>query len=177
MRPDDLSRTLLLWGWCATAAAAAPHQGTLDAERKVELLAKAAEVRAIILRGDAEALLDVISVNAGLQCSDDVTPYSAVRRDLHVKSSILYMSLFDAAGFAAACGDKYPSESPATSDRDFFERAPNSAIEIRSVSPAGDAVTVRYRSGSTGVRNYTFHWEADQWRLAQGLMVGACSCR
>ncbi len=174
-RPWTLPLWTLLWGTCAMAAA--PHQGTLTAEHQTELLAKAADVRAIILRGDADALLDVISVNAGLQCTDDVTPYSAVRRDLHVKSSILYMSVFDAVGFAARCGAKYPSESPATSDRDFFEHSPDSPIEIRSVSPAGDEATVRYRSGSAGVRNYTFRWEADEWRLVQGLTVGECSCR
>jgi hypothetical protein len=163
-----------LGGWSAVVAAA--HQGTLNAERRAELLAKAADVRAIILRGDADALLNVISVNAGLQCTDDVTPYSVVRRDLHVKSSILYMSLFDATGFAARCADQSPSESPATSDRDFFEHSPDSPVEITSISPAGDAATVRYRSGSAGVRNYTFQWEADEWRLVEGLRVGECSC-
>jgi len=146
-------------------ASAGPTDIDLSSRDRAELLHVATAVRAAILGGDTAAFLGFVSQTQGLVCTDTVYRYDKVAQYLRDKGSHLYMGLFDSQHFAAQCGKDYSPEYPATSDKAFFERSPDSSIEI-AVSAKGYA-EVTYSSGATDLYplKYEFHKEAQGWKL------------
>jgi len=140
------------------------------------LRATAEELRAAILREDVEGVLANINREHGLTCTDTLVPYQQVRKDLHNRSSNLYLSLFDTARFSRRCGSEYPSEYPAISDKEFFSKATNGTIEIAPIEKNWAKVTFRSRVTGHYPREWTFHKTARGWRVTDGFIVGRCSC-
>jgi hypothetical protein len=160
----------------AGPAFAGPTGTDLSSRDRADLLEAAASVRAAILRGDAAAFLGFLSQKQGLVCTDTVYRYDKVAKYLSDKGSYLYLGLFDSEHFAAQCGKDYSPEYPAASDKAFFERSPNSAIEI--TFSANDYAEVTYASGAAKFypRKYEFRKEPQGWKLVGGIIIGNCSC-
>ncbi len=157
-------------------ASAGPSANDLSSRDRADLLQVAAAVRAAILRGDAAAFLEFVSQGEGLVCTDTAYQHDKVAKYLRDKSSYLYMGLFDSEHFAEQCGKDYSPEYPATSDKAFFERSPDSSIEITFAAKGYAEVT--YSSGAVNLYplKYEFHKEAHGWKLIGGIIIGNCSC-
>lgn len=169
--------TILVAFFLVSATAAAATSGVdLSESERVELLKVAAAVRGAILNGDVVSLLRFISKGDGLECTDSQYRYGQVAKDLRNKRSFLYMSLFNSEQFSAQCGEGYPAEYPAISDREFFAKSPNSTIEITFASKGQAEVTFHSGSSALYPRKYDFHRESKGWRLVGGLIIGECTC-
>jgi len=157
-------------------ASAGPTDIDLSARDRADLLQVAAAVKDAILRGDSTAFLGFVSQIQGLVCTDTVYRYDKVARYLRDKGSYLYMGLFDSEHFAGQCGKDYSPEYPATSDKAFFERSPNSSIEITFSAKGYAEVTYSPGAAELYPLKYEFHKEAHGWKLVGGIIIGNCSC-
>ena len=143
---------------------------------RAALLQVAAELRTAIQHGDATTVLRFVSRAKGLECTDTTYRIKEVERDLRDTHSYLYMGLFDSPGFSARCGDAYPRDYPASSDKAFFEHSPASAIEVIWVAKDYAEVTYASEVGNFYPRKYSFHKEGSSWKLVGGFIIGDCSC-
>jgi len=169
-----LSRVLALvaFGVCA----AATDQATLSAHDRQVILKTVDELRAAILTGNADALLQHVSATQGLTCTDTKYSYKDITHFLADKRSHLYMGLFDSPSFAQACAREYPPEYPAISDREFLKTA-NAAVTITTVRKGWVEVTINSPASSHYPRKWYLHKEGEAWKLTgDSLIIGSCSC-
>ena len=165
--------TMLPW----SPAAARQRQGdTLSPSDQQAIRVAVENVRRALLGEDVGAFLASISPVASLTCTDSTYSYDEVRAFLEDRSSHLYLSLFDTGRFVEQCGDHYPPEYPALSEKDFVRRARDS-VEIQRVSEVWVKVTLTSPVSTHSPREWYFRWESGVWKLAgRSLIVGNCSC-
>jgi hypothetical protein len=157
----------------AVALDAAPRSQTSSDE--AEISAAVARVRKAILETDVPELLGNLS-RTGLTCTDTKYSYNEVKRFLKDTKSHLYIGLFDATAFSARCGDEYPADYPAISDREFLRTA-NPGFEITAMGPGWVSIRITSPLRSHYQREWSFHREAGRWKVAGGsFIIGNCSC-
>jgi len=134
------------------------------------------QLKDAILHDDIQKVLTFISKTNGLTCTDTKYSYDRISNFLKDKNSHLYLSLFDSSRFSKLCGSNYSPEYPAISEKEFFTRATNTSIDI--TSPKNGWAFVVYKSQTKGhyQREWTFHKENGQWKIAEGFIIGNCSC-
>ncbi len=99
-----------------------------------ELKRIVSDIRESILKKDIDHLAQYIGPD-GLECTDDQFSYAEVIAALKNKTSFLYLSLFNSKLFKEKCGQEYPDEYPAISDREFFETAKDLNVEVSDLEP------------------------------------------
>ncbi|MGA7712185.1 MAG: hypothetical protein WCA81_09810 [Rhizomicrobium sp.] len=154
----------------------ATNVNTLSPVDQAQLVSTAVKLREAILHVDPKSVVSLISSSDGLICTDTQYNKAQVRKYLSNVNSILYQGLFNAARFSRRCGAGYPRETPATSEKAFFETTPNGSIEIKLVS--GAYATVKFVSPKAAYypREYTFKKEGTNWTLVEGFIIGSCTC-
>jgi hypothetical protein len=160
----------------ATSSAQAEPQARLSPADSRALASAATRLRIAILNRDVGYISKILSPSERLMCTDTAYRKAQVVRYLSDANSKLYISLFDAPNFRRACGRDYPAQYPATSDKAFFEAAPNGVFEI---TPLGRGyATVKFVAPTANLypREYDFKREGGEWKLVGGLIVGSCSC-
>lgn len=163
---------LVALGVCASAT----DQPTLSAHDREVILKTVDALRAAILSGNADALLQHVSTTQGLTCTDTKYSYKEVTHFLADKRSHLYMGLFDSPSFGQACAREYPPQYPAISDREFLKSA-NAAVTIMPVRKDWVEVTINSPVPSHYPRKWYLHKEGEVWKLAgDSLIIGNCSC-
>jgi hypothetical protein len=163
---------LVAFGVCASAA----DQATLSAHDREVILKTVDALRAAILGGNADALLQHVSTTQGLTCTDRKYSYKDITYFLADKRSHLYMGLFDSPSFLQACAREYPPEYPAISDREFLKTA-NAAVTITTVRKDWVEVTINSSVPSHYPRKWYLHKEGEAWKLAgDSVIIGNCSC-
>ena len=172
-----------VYGWYLAAlilsvgvSSAAPGDDLLLLADRQKLAEVALDLKGAILREDAEGVLRHVSRASGLRCTDTQIPYRQIKRDLHNKTSHLYMSVFDSNNWSKRCGSEYPVEYPAISDKEFFATAEQVAMEIEPIEKDWVKVTFKSNKKSQYPREFSFHRERGIWRLTDGFVVSRCSC-
>ena len=94
-----------------------------------------------------------------------------VQKDLQRKTSHLYLSLFDSARFSTRC-----AREPRVSDKEFFLSAKAERVEVARTPEGLALVTFASQAKGQPPREWFFRREGDAWKLAEGLVVGRCSC-
>lgn len=156
----------------ASSGYSAPPLSTNDQQAIQSSLER---VRTAILNEDTSLLVAQIS-RSGLTCTDTNFSHNQVAAFLKDKNSFLYISLFDTGRFAKRCGQGYPTENPAISEKEFLSKATDVKIEILSIGQ--NWAEVIYRSATKGhyQREWIFRREAGGWKLSEGLIIGGCFC-
>ncbi len=163
----------LILGSRATAYEGTQDTRVVDEQR---LPAAVAAVRRAILSEDVRAPLQNISQVEPLGCTDSAYSLEKVKAFLRDKNSHLYTSLFDSLAFAKRCGREYPPEYPAISEKEFL-RSARDAVQVTRLDRAWVEVTLTSPVPTHYAREWFFHWESGEWKLAGGsLVIGNCSC-
>jgi hypothetical protein len=145
-----------------------------DIDEVKELSQTTFEIKDAILKNDTKRLMQYIDVD-GLTCTDSVTPYSKVQSMLKDKTSPLYLSLFESEQFARQCGESYPDEYPAISDKEFFLKAQDFKIDVSSLEPGWAQVKIESTVKSYAPRIWTFHRHKGKWKMSNGFLT-ECGC-
>jgi len=151
-------------------------QQLLSPTDQKELRNVAMEIREAILNEDIAGILRHLRQEHGLTCTDTTIPYKQVKSDLYNKNSHLYMSLFDSARWHKQCGDHYPAEYPAVSEKEFLSKTIGEPIQITSVQDGWAKVTFRSRDKHLYPREWYFHKDGKVWKFADGFILSRCSC-
>jgi hypothetical protein len=154
----------------------ATNVNMLSPADRAQLVSTAVKLRDAILHVDAKTVGSLISSSDGLICTDTQYKKAQVRKSLSNVNSILYQGLFNAARFSRRCGAGYPRETPATSEKAFFEITPNGSIEIKFVKGAYAIVKFVSPKAAYYPREYTFKKEGTNWTLVEGFIIGSCTC-
>jgi hypothetical protein len=163
---------LVAFGVCAFAT----DQTPLSAHDREAILKTVDALRAAILSGNVDALLQHVSTTQGLTCTDTKYSYKDITHFLADKRSHLYMALFDSPSFAQACAREYPAEYQAISDREFLKTA-NATVSITTVRKDWVEVTINSQVPSHYPRTWYLHREGEAWKLAgDSVIIGNCSC-
>jgi hypothetical protein len=171
-----LASASLLGGLIQPEAPGSQTAKSLSAADQRKLERVVTEIREAILNSNVKALLRHFSRTEPLVCTDTGYSYNDVQRFLEQKDSHLYMSLFNSARFAPSCGQDYPSEYPAISDKDFLASASPEATVI-SLGTGWAKVSLTSAVKGHFAREWYFHREAGTWKLAGGsFILGRCSC-
>ncbi len=164
--------TLLALGICASASG----QDALSAQDRADILKTVEAIRAAILAGRADEVLNHISSTQGLSCTDTKYSYESIKGFLADTHSHLYMALFDSLSFARRCSSQYPPQYPAISDREFLKTAELSAAATL-VRRDWVEVTIKSQVPNHYPRQWHLHKEGGVWKLAgDSLIIGSCSC-
>jgi hypothetical protein len=165
---------LLLFLFSASAGVAKDPFRLPDSER-VQLETTAEAVRVAIIHEDTNEIASIVS-KSGLMCTDTNYSHAQVANFLKNKKSHLWLSLFDSARFSRLCGDGYPSEFPAISEKEFFIKSTNLVITIIATDKRN--ATVTYQSSTKGhyKRDWYFRKEGSHWKLVDAFIVGGCFC-
>lgn len=161
---------------CALLGPAAHAQQLLSYTDQIELRKVALEIREAILNENIEDILKHLRKQHGLTCTDTNIPYKQVKRDLYNKNSHLYMSLFDSARWRKQCGDHYPAEYPAISEKEFFSKTTGESIKISSIEDGWAKVTFTSSHKHLYPREWYFHKDGKVWKFANGFILSRCSC-
>jgi len=161
---------------CAVLGSGAHAQQLLSPTDQKELRNVAMEIREAILNEDIAGILRHLRQEHGLTCTDTTIPYKQVKSDLYNKNSHLYMSLFDSARWHKQCGDHYPAEYPAVSEKEFLSKTIGEPIQITSVQDGWAKVTFRSRDKHLYPREWYFHKDGKVWKFADGFILSRCSC-
>lgn len=167
---------LLLWVDQSTADTLnreADKTFSISDEKAIRLAV--ARVRKAILDGNADELLQNISLTEGLVCTDTLYSYNDTKTFLHNKQSHLYLSVFDSAGFSLLCGKEYSLKHLA-SDKEFLSAA-NQSITISRVEDDWAEVTITSSVPDSYPLEWSLHRESGTWRLAgRTFIIGTCQC-
>jgi hypothetical protein len=171
-------RNLLIKAAIIVGSAAASCYGgqPLSAQDRSSIQLVVTQLKEAILQEDTHKLLSLISNQIGLTCTDSKYSQKQISGFLKDKTSYLYLSLFDSKGYSQRCGGNYPPEFPAISEKEFLSKASRPTIEITPIE-AGWAKVV-YKSETKGhyQREWVFHKESGSWKIAEGFIIGNCSC-
>jgi len=164
---------MFILGLCPIALA----QQSISQADQQEIQKLAIEIRKAIIKEDVEWIIKHLSKN-GLTCTDTRIPYQQVKKYLYDKNSHLYMSLFDTARWSQQCGDQYPAEYPAISDKEFFTNTMGESIEVVPYQYLSGWAKVTYKSRNKHLwpREYYFHKEGKEWKLGNGFILSRCTC-
>ena len=139
-----------------------------------ELRQTTLEIKDAILKNETKRLIQYIDA-VGLICTDSITSYSKVQRMLNDKTSPLYLSLFESEQFAKQCGEGYPAEYPAISDKEFFLKAQDLKIEVSIVESDWAQVEIKSAVPSHSPRRFMFHRQKGKWKIREGILT-QCGC-
>lgn len=168
---------LFLFSGLALADGPPPNTAEVLSEaNQKEIRAVALKVKEAILDENVDEFLRHVSPSEGLTCTDSNYSYKSIERFLRDKNSHLYISLFDSVRFSRQCGNEYPPEYPAISEKEFF-RAANDSVQITKLDNDWAKVTFTSSVKSHYPREWYFHREGGTWKLAGGsVVIGSCSC-
>lgn len=161
---------------CAMFGPSAHAQQLLPPTDQEELRKVAMELREAILNEDIEGILRHLRRGHGLTCTDTTIPYKQIKSDLYNKNSHLYMSLFDSTRWHNQCGDHYPIEYPAISEKEFLSKTIDEPIEISSTQDGWAKIIFRSRDKHLYPREWYFHKDGKVWKFADGFILSRCSC-
>ena len=161
-----------------TAAATSPASEATSfspTDQKV-IIATALEVEKAILAEDVSDLLRLVTRTEGLTCTDTLYSFKEIRAFLADKQSDLYLSLFRSDDFGKKCGEGYPLEYPAISEKDFLQTADKSFSVIR-LEADWAKVIIKSPVKTHYPREWYFHREGRTWKLAgASFIIGNCTC-
>jgi hypothetical protein len=161
--------------FCAVLGNPASAQEISPADR-TELLKVVTELREAILLENINGILKHLRPGHGLTCTDTLIPYKQVKSDLQNKNSHLYMSLFDSKTWREQCGNHYPPEYPAISEKEFFSKVTDDPVEITPLKDSWAKVTFKPKNTSLYPREWYFHKEDGAWKFGDGFIISRCSC-
>jgi hypothetical protein len=166
-----ISASIVLW----SALGFSQNTRTFSIADERQIRRAVVAIREAILKEDLKQLLRQIS-SAGLTCTDTGYSYKMIRAFLTDKKSHLYMSLFDSARFSQQCGNEYPVQHPAISEREFLRTADDS-MSIVLADRNWARVTLTSPNPRHYSREWSFHREGGTWKVAGGSwVVGRCGC-
>lgn len=154
---------------------AASPQVTLSVAEQQMLKDAALDLRDAIVSGNVDKILGHVS-RSGLACTDTRYSLKEVSKDLRNHKSYLFLSLFNTTTFSKRCGSGYPPEFPAISEKDFFIADKNSTLEIVPYSQEQAQVIFKSHIEGHYQREWWFKKEGNAWKLAEGFVVGDCTC-
>jgi hypothetical protein len=141
-----------------------------------ELRSVSKSVVEAILGENVQALLRHVSQTKGLTCTDTEYSYRSVEAFLRDKKSHLYISLFDTGSFSRRCGDDYPVQYPAISEREFL-RSAEQQFSVTADDVDWAHVTISSPVKGHYTRAWYLHREGGTWKLTGGsFVIGRCSC-
>ena len=133
-------------------------------------------IRKAIVSGKVSAVLEYISRSHGLSCTDTEYSYVEAAEMLEDQRSPFYQGLFDSAGFRKECGDGYPADYPAISEKEFYASASHEA-QIELLDQNWVKITIRSPVRSRYERWLYLHREGSAWKVAGGsFIIGNCTC-